>query len=715
MSFPFFHKISSLGGPTPPGPTACRWTTVFAGVVLALAAFAVYANSFSGPFIFDDLPSIPGNPSIRSLLTSLVPPGGGATVMGRPVLNFSFALNHAISGDRVWSYHALNLLIHVLAGLTLFGVVRRAFGGPAAGSPKPAAPSALLPHGEATFAAFAAALLWMVHPLQTESVTYIVQRAESLMGLFYLLTLYCFIRGADRGSGGWFALSILSCLLGMGTKEVMVSAPLIVLLYDRGLLAGTFREAWRRRARVHLALAATWIPLTALVLHTGNRGGTSGLGVGVSFWSYGATQFQALSHYLLLSVWPHPLIVDYGVKWVRSAWEVVPYAAGIVLLVGAALAAFVRRPALGFLGASFFAILSPTSLVPGGRQTLAEHRMYLPLAPVIVLAVLALYAGLGRRARLVIVAAAIGLGWLTIQRNLVYRSDVAIWRDVVTNRPSNAYGHNNYGNILARTGRPAEAMAQYEEAIRLGPNYAAAYANGGNALAKLGRFPEAIAWYERALKISPDMPDAETELGIALDDDGRGEEAAAHYEKALRLDPKYTDADNRIGLDLARTGRLPAAIARYEKALRIDPDLPDVRNNLGNALLAAGRTREAVAQFEQALRLKPDFAAAHNDLGNVFRETGRLPDAIAQYEAALKFDPGAPRIRNNLGISLLMTGRAQEAITQFERALRLNPNLALVHRNLAIALASVGRSDEAAAQFEAARRLGAADPALHRQ
>jgi hypothetical protein len=193
-----------LRPPAAPGPRASRRTIVFAGIGLVLAAFAVYANSFSGPFIFDDLLSIPQNPTIRRLLTSLVPLGGGLTVTGRPLLNLSFALNYALSGDHVWSYHALNLLIHLLAGLTLFGIARRTLAGPGASSRKPVAPSSVLPQSDATFVALAVAVLWTLHPLQTESVTYIVQRAESLMGLFFLLTLYWFIRAtecdADRGS-----------------------------------------------------------------------------------------------------------------------------------------------------------------------------------------------------------------------------------------------------------------------------------------------------------------------------------------------------------------------------------------------------------------------------------------------------------------------------------------------------------------------------------
>ena len=710
--------------PAPASVASARRATVVAGAGLVLAAIAVYANSFSGPFIFDDLLSIPQNLTLGSLRTALAPPGGGLTVTGRPMLNLSFALNHALSGDHVWSYHALNLLIHLLAGLTLFGIVRRTLrlrsGQALAG---PGASAARIPAGDATFVAFAAALLWMVHPLQTESVTYVVQRAESLMGLWYLLTFYCFLRGAESdadtnsstpsrpgGSKAWFALSFLACFLGMATKEVMVSAPLIVLLYDRTFLSGSFRAAWRLRGRSHLALAATWLPLAGLVLHSANRGGTAGFGIGVGIWTYAATQFQAVAHYLWLSIWPYPLIVDYGVRWAASVGDVAPYAALVVLLAAGTAVALVRRPAFGFLGVWFFTILAPTSLVPGDRQTLAEHRMYLALAPVAVLAVVAAHAWLGRRGRIVLAATAVGLGCLTIQRNTAYRSEATIWGDTVAKRPGNAFARNNYGNILAQAGRLEEALVQYEAALRIDPGYADACYDAGNALKRLGRLPEAIARYRQALRAKTGLPDVEDALGRALEDAGRPDEALAHFEQAVRLDPNFTDASNDLGEALARTGRLPEAIARFEQALRINPTWAEMHNNLGDALRMAGRLPEALAQYEQAVRLKPDFMAARNNLGRALAEADRLPEAIALFEQTLQRDPAAIDARNNLGTVLLLAGRAPEAITQFEAALRLNPNLPQVHLNLAVALQRAGRPAEAAAELEAARRLGLVVP-----
>jgi tetratricopeptide (TPR) repeat protein len=667
-----------LRSPFAPGPRASRTTVILAAAGLVLAAVAVYSNSFGGPFIFDDLDSIPQNPTIRHLSTALSPPGGGVTVTSRPVLNLSFALNYAISGDRVWSYHALNLLIHALAGLALFGIVRRTLAGPAANG-GPAKAAARVTGGEATLTAFFVALLWLVHPLQTESVTYVVQRAESLMGLFYLLTLYCFIRGAEAdASRGWFVLVITSSLLGMCTKEVMVSAPVIVLLYDRTFMAGSFREAWKRRAWVHLSLAATWLPLAGLVLHGANRGGSAGFGVALSLRDYYATQFQAVAHYLWLSVWPHPLILDYGAQLATSAWDIVPYAAVVAALAAGTAYALVRRPVLGFLGAWFFAILAPTSLVAVVRQTLAEHRMYLALAPVLALLVVALQARLGRRTwRVAVAAAAVCFAGLTLARNADYRSDEAILSDTVAKRPGNAAALNNYGNILAHSDRAEEAVVRYEQALRIEPDYADVHYNDANALKKLGRLPEAIT----------------------------------HYEEAVRLKPNFAGARNALGVALCLAGRQPEGLEQLERAVQMEPAQPEWHRSLGNALRAEGRLAEALGQYEETLRLAPDSAQSHCDLGNAMREAGRLPEAIEEYKEAVRIDPAQPSVQNDLGIVEVMAGQTQEAIAQFESALRLDPNLAQVHLNLAAALTLVGRSDEAAAHTEAARRLGASIPA----
>ncbi len=285
--------------PTPPQPTKPA-RPFWAPLALVVAAAVAYANTFAAPFVFDDIPTIVENPALRQLWPLgdlLFPSAGGLTLSGRPLVALSLAINYAISGNAVWSYHVTNLLIHILAGLTLFGLLRLTLRRPVLPAP---VVSAELP------LAFTIALLWTVHPLQTQAVTYIVQRAEALMGLCYFFTFYAFARGlVSTHRWRWWSAALVTCTLGMGAKEVMATAPVLVLLYDRTFVAGTFDRAWRERSRFYLALAATWLPLAIFILSTGgNRGGTVGFGVGVTPWAYALTQFEAVTRYLTLTFFP---------------------------------------------------------------------------------------------------------------------------------------------------------------------------------------------------------------------------------------------------------------------------------------------------------------------------------------------------------------------------------------------------------------------------
>jgi protein O-mannosyl-transferase len=631
--------------PIPLAPAQATETrsVLLAGGLIVLAGLAAYHNSLGGPFTFDDAGSILENSTIRHLWPpgpALSPPfSGGETVGGRPILNFSLAINYAISGPKVWSYHALNVLIHVLAGLTLFGVIRRTLRllGRGAGS-------------DSTVPAFAAALLWTVHPLQTEAVTYTIQRAESLMGLWYLLTFYGFVRArvaAGEGSARrlapvwWLAGSLLACALGMGTKEVMVSAPVLVLLYDRTFLAGSFREAWRRSGRFYLALASTWLLLAALMAGTHNRGGSIGYGNGVPWWAYTLTQFPALAHYLQLSVWPRPLVFDYGIVWIRSAGEVVPAAILVLLLaLGAAWAFF--QPAVaagdkpqgsltlrtvGFLGVWFFAILAPTSsVVPGTTQMIVEHRMYLSLAAVMVLAVLGLQALAARIVRpertaalLLAICLPLACAWgaLTVRRNEIYRDGLTLWQDTVAKRPEAARPHNYLGAVLYTAGRIPEAMAEYQTASRLDPGFAPAHNGQGTVYLKTGHLAEALAQYGQAVALAPGYAEGQYNFGLALLAADRPAEAILHEEIALHQRPEYADALNTLGNALFRLGRPAEAVPNYEAAVRLKPADAELRNNLGIALAHAGNLREAVAQLQEAVRLKPGDAATRSNLERV--------------------------------------------------------------------------------------------------
>lgn len=642
----------------------------FAGGGLLLVALVAYHNSLGGPFVFDDQPAILENPSIRRLwpLGPVLAPelDGGVTVSGRPLVNLSLAFNYAIGGEAVAGYHAFNLVVHCLAGLVLFGVVRRTFRQPAL---------AVRFGAVALPLAWTAAALWLAHPLQTAAVTYIVQRAEAMAGLCYLLTLYAFIRGADAARPGpWLTASVIACFAGMACKEVVVTAPLVVLLYDRTFVAGRFRAAWARRGGFYLALAGAWLLLGWLVAGTGGRGGTAGFGAAVGPWSYLLTQCQAIVHYLRLVLWPDPLVFDYGTATVDRLGEVWLQALLLVALAGATLIALVRRPVWGFAGAWFLLILAPSSsIVPVASQTMAEHRMYLPLAVLVVLAVAGLHARLGRRSYVVCGAALALLLVLTVRRNADYRSDLGLWTDTVAKRPASSRAHNNLGKAVFAVGRPVEAVTHYAEAIRLRPSVPEPYYNLGLALAKLGRSTEAIAKYEEALRLQPAYPEVHNNLGNLLLAAGRVDEAGAHYTQAVQLKPAFAEAHSNLANVRLQQGRGNEALEHGETAVQLDPRSAEARYNLGNAYAAARQLPSALSCYEEALRLKPDYADVANNRGNVLVELGRLPEAVAAYERAVQLDPDYADPRRNLTVLLTQQGRIPEAISHLQTYVRLRP------------------------------------------
>jgi tetratricopeptide (TPR) repeat protein len=238
-----------------------------------------------------------------------------------------------------------------------------------------------------------------------------------------------------------------------------------------------------------------------------------------------------------------------------------------------------------------------------------------------------------------------------------------------------AEAHDNLGGVLAQTGKIEEAIAHYEQALRLKPDYAEAHYNLGIALWQTGRVPEAIVQYEQALRVKPDLVEAQYNLGMTLAQTGKIEEAIPHFEQALRIKPDDAEAHYNLGVALAQTGKIEEAIAHYEQALHIKPDYAEAHNNLGIVLLQEGKVSDAIRHYEQALRSKPDYAEAHDNLGVALAQTGKIEEAIAHYEQAMRIKPDDAEAHYNLGLALEKAGRMPEAIEHYQQTLKLRPDL----------------------------------------
>ncbi|HKQ47853.1 MAG TPA: tetratricopeptide repeat protein [Phycisphaerae bacterium] len=584
--------------------------------IIVLAGLIAYWPSFRGVYLLDDDLHIVANPEIKQLW----PITRHLSDPDRPVVRLSLAINYALGGIEPFGFHIFNLAIHFLAALTLYGLIR---GTLALRAPSPAQASGL--KSQASSLAFTVALLWVVHPLTTQAVTYIIQRAESTMALFFLLTLYCVMRGARSARAPlWYAAAIAACAAGMGCKEVMATAPLVVLLYDRIFLAESWKDVLRRRWPLYAGLFLTG----AILLRGGAAAGltgaesanaaTVGFGFeGVTPWQYLRTQPEVILHYLRLVVWPHPLCFDYD--WPPATLSSRTISAGLAILaavVASAWAVWRGRP-IGFLGAAFFLILAPTSSFVPIKDLAVEHRLYLPLAAVIALIVFVLHRLLGSADSrstplhaVLLGGAALLFGLLTYQRNTLYQSEIGLWTDVVAQRPGNARAWDHLGNAQMDADQTDKAIASFQAALRIVPNWALVENNLGNALAKAGRLEEAAAALQSALDHAPVLTHVHLNLGMVLHKLGRLGDAVEHYRLGLAASPQLVPSQNNMGIALRDLGRLAEAEEAHRTALRYAPNDADTRYALAYVLELQGKRAEAAAEYREVLRIEPGHANA---------------------------------------------------------------------------------------------------------
>ena len=559
---------------------------------ILVAAGAVYANSLDGPFIYDDQAYIVENESIRQLWPAT---WMEQRMAHRPVGAFTFALNYALGGLDVVGYHVVNIAIHLLCALVLFSALQTTLRRMRETSPDDVTSSSV---------ALTITLLWLVHPLNSECVNYLSQRTQLLMGLFYVLTLFCAIRIFDGGSARWYGAAVLCCALGMSSKESMANAPLMTLLYDRTFVAGSFGGALRQRPWLYGGLAATWLVLMRALWMVPHRD-TIGFDLGVTPWSYALNQCEMLWIYLCRSLWPDPLVLDYGFVRELTPGDVWLEGAVIVGLLALTVVALYRWPPWGFAGAWFFLLLAPTSsIVPIVTEVGAERRMYLPLISVLAVFTVAAHSLLeyserrvprlcsGRRrawagGAMVLVAAA-AFGSLTVARNRDYRDAISIWSTVVEVMPLNARGHLSLGAALENKGDIEAALERYHRAIDLRPGFADAHGNLGATLGSMGQFEEAVHHLRIAVSRRPGHGVAHYNLGTALASLGRAEEGITHYRRAIEIDPTTVRAHHNLGKLLASRRQYDEAASHFRRTLILDPDHDAARRNLQSVIEILG-------------------------------------------------------------------------------------------------------------------------------
>ncbi|MBA2114056.1 tetratricopeptide repeat protein [Bremerella alba] len=546
--------------------SANRWKWI-AIVAIPLLVLAVYHRTFTYPFHFDGQVNIQSNESYQTLSWENFPR------TPRSLVNLTWRLNYFADGGTLLGYHLVNISIHIAASLLLFGFISQTLR-------LPKIPERYRDH--ATLLAAGVALLWAVHPLQTQSVTYIVQRYESLMGMFFLLSLFCFIRGfTSKYHAAWYLGSVVACFASALSKEVAVAIPLVVLWYDRAFLAQSWLDLIRNRWPVYMGLFAAWLILAQLALvplTTHNEHGTvlvhevdfsaeEPIRTLVGPKEYLYSQAHAIPFYLQLTILPMGQSLDHSWRATYSLSEAIWPGIIVVAALGLTIWCIFRAPCWSFVGASFFLILAPTSSILPIQDIVFEHRMYLPLAAVITLIVLGIYEGLwltqpmqasdsshlsAWQSLIVLIVVLIAVyGGVTIARNEVYRDGNSMWSDVLAKNPNNPRAYHGIAHAYITQGDWAKAIPYLEKTIELHPEYqfnggyADRFRKGATKAIEMGDVPLALQLLDLTIKMNPEEAEGYILMANLLQHENR-RQAVALLQLAIRRDPQNAEAQQLL-------------------------------------------------------------------------------------------------------------------------------------------------------------------------
>ncbi len=590
--------------------------------LLAIVVILAYADTLTAPFIFDDLNNIQDNPHIRIpnlSIENLLWAGFHSPEDRRPVANISFALNYYVHGYNPVGYHVVNIVIHIACGIFLFFLAKATLQTPALRSR----------YANCGWIPFLAAFIWLVHPLQTQSVSYVVQRMNSMAAMFYVLSMLYYVkfRMSAASPAKWLLLvgCVVAAVLSFGTKEISATLPLFIILYEWYFFQELDRQWARQRLFVLAGLGLLFLVIALVYLNFEP--------VAKILRSYGGRDFTPLQRlltqsrvvifYISLLLWPNPsrLNLDHDFSLSYSLLDpatTLVCVITIIALIACAVLIARRQPLLSFSIIWFFGNLVIESSIIG-LELVFEHRNYLP-AMFAILAIVSLVFRYCKHALTAVVAlslvAALFCMW-TFQRNRVWADEVALYRDSALKSPGKARPQNNLGAALSRRGRLPEAIERYRAALKIKPDYADAHYNLGFALAKNGQLDEGLPHFRQAVQISPNRVKYLNNLGVALVLKGDHTEALEHFKSALKIDPYDADLHANIGLILKKQGELGAAMQHFTEALALDPRHLGALNNRGLLLMDIGQLEPARKHFALALEVNPNYEEARLNLDEV--------------------------------------------------------------------------------------------------
>jgi tetratricopeptide (TPR) repeat protein len=622
-----------------------------------------------------------------------------------PLTWLSYLLDYQTYGLRPGGFHLTNLLLHAASTILLFLALRRMTG--------------------AVWRSALVAALFALHPLHVESVAWIAERKGLLSTFFFMLALWAYAGYVEKAEGqtlpagrqglkakGWYGLALLFFILGLMSKTMVVTLPVVLLLLDWWPLHRLQLSSLGRRVWEKLPFFACSLVCGILTVYAEKGAGALSSGAECPFGGRIANAILSYARYLLQTVWPANLAVIYPYPNTIAVWSMAGAAALLLIISAIALRMARHRPCIAVGWLWYLVTLLPViGLIQVGIHASADRYTYIPLIGVFVSLVWGIGDWLERfkyRTAIAVVlgAAALFLCGLNSARQLRYwKNGVLLFSHAIEVTENNYFVRKGLGIALATKGQIDEAIRQFQEVIRLKPDDTEAHYNLGIALARKGQTEEAIRQFQEAIRLKPDYTKAHYNLGDALARKGQTDEAIRQFQEAIRLKPDDAEAHNNLGTALARKGQTEEAIRQYQEAIGLKPDNAEAHYNLGNILFKKDQTDEAIRQFQEAIRLTPDYAEAHYSLGNALGRKGQIEEAIRQYQEVIRLNPEYADAHYNLGSALLTKGQIEEAIHQFREVIRFKPDDAEAHNNLGTALGKKGQTEEAISQFQEVIRL----------
>ncbi len=603
-------------------------------LVVGLAAFGVYLNALFNDFVMDDFHIILENPYIKSItyvpdifFSNVLSYVDARSSLYRPVAHLIWMLSYHVFGLAPWGYHLVNVLFHTGVSLLVFVIARRLF-------------QKTVDSSASDLPAFVVAVLFAVHPIHVEAVTWVAATMDGAYTFFYLLAFYLYLRSTEDEPPFRRTLYVSACsfFLAALCKEPALTFPFVLLTYDLTCRRETSGVAVlvKRQAPYLVALGAY------LALRIAALGGFAPVRkeTGLTAYQYLLNVMVLFAQYLEKLLFPVNLN-NWHVFSPLDSLRTVRGATSVLIVLGFSILLMIsqRRMKLGAFGLWLIVIpLLPALYIPGLTQGLenafSERYLYLPsFGYVLFLGVSTAWVWSKRSSRetlalaltLVIVIGLYTVG--TISRNRVWKDSRSLWSDALKKSPNNPEPYNVLGDVLRLENRVEEAIEYYKMGLRLRPDSPHIHANLGTSYARLGQVDQAIQYFEGAIRLKPRFAEAYNNLGVVYIHKGQMDAAIGQFQTALRLRPSLASAHHNLGLALSNLGDIDSAVEHYEAALRLDPDYADAHVNLGITLGEKGNLDMAIEHFQIAMKLNPDDAVTLQNLANAYRLKGMNDDA----------------------------------------------------------------------------------------